>query len=483
MGRWGIVVLGCAFGCSSPDSSDRDGAPSSDASRAVDAGRDAQPAQLVTDSDYIADPDPDLLNPERGMYYWSVQGDDPHTLVAEWLYLGTVCAQDLAWEGHGDPATSTVLDAYATELVAHRDAGRKVVFRPRYDTAADNGLNACGVFHADTWARQLAHVDAIASMLGDFEEVIGFVEAGYLGRWGEWNTSGFEPSDAPFLTDPVSRRALMSHVLSAYASAGIDHHVELRRPIFAKELIDADAEANVGLYNDCFMTSDSDYGTYSNYESDNPSNFPSSEEAKTWAEGHTAAAPFGGETCPYTGARWESCANMVGATSEPAALHMSYLHGAWAPDAVDTWEAGDCYDDIKRSLGYRFVVEQVEYPPAVAADEALVVRVTVRNTGWSRMHRPRTASVVLRDGDTAYELATTASAVRDWIPGEAAILEATGPLPAPGTYELRLHIPDPGAPEIVPYAVRLASTRAGEPLFDETTGENVLGVQLSIAGP
>jgi hypothetical protein len=501
--RIGLVAAITLVGCGEPSPDDAGladaGAPRD--SSALDAGDldaalpDASPAPTVTDSDYAPDDDPALLNPERGVYYWSPDASEPHTLVAEWLYLGEQCDEDLTWAGAEDASTSPVLAAYAARLSEHRDAGRKVLFRPRYDDASTGGvLSPCGVFQADTVARMRAHVDAIAAMLGDFIDVIAFVEAGYLGRWGEWNHADHAASTAPVLVDPDARRAFLAYVLAAYAAAGVDRYVGVRRPVFARELVDMDPTVRVGLYNDCFMTTSSDFGTYSNFESGNPANFDSSEAARAWAETFTATAPFGGETCP-TGdgsERWRSCDAMVGGASEPGTLHMSYLHGGYALDARSTWEAMGCYDELRRRLGYRFEVEQVVYPPAVAAGQRVDVSIRVRNTGWSRLHNPRSAYVVLRGVDGAYVgggalagyevLAGSfvAGNTETWEPGETVTLRATLSPPPAGTYSLRLALPDPDRPDVLAYSVAIASRRGGEPLVDRATGENDLGVTVTV---
>jgi hypothetical protein len=464
---------------------------------AVDAptGDAGPPAPTVIDSEYVADDDPDLLNPARGIYYWSPRDDDPHTLVAEWLYLGDACDRDLTWAGLGDPATSPVLEAYARALALHRDTGQKVIFRPRYDTASSGGvLNRCGVFQADTEPRMRGHVVAIAEMLAASADVIAFVEGGYLGRWGEWNHADHAPSTAPVLVDPDARRGFLRHVLDTYAAAGLERFVELRRPVFAREQLDADPSARVGLYNDCFMTTSSDFGTYSNFESGNPSNFASAEEAKAWAIELTAVAPFGGETCP-TGdmmERWRSCDAMVGPSSEPAALHMSYLHGGYAVEARPRWEAEGCYDEIRRRLGYRFEVRSVSYAPSASEGQPVEVRVQIANTGWSRMHDLRRAFVVLRGAARAYAVgvalggyearsgAVEGDTVASWAPGEESELVARFAAPPPGAYEVTLLLPDPDRPEVTRYAVALASRRDGAPLFDSASGENALGVVLSV---
>lgn len=460
-----------------------------------DAEAERDFAENVEDTAYESDPDPDRLDPERGIYYWAPRADDPHTLVGEWLYLGERCDQELGWEGRGAEGTSPVLDAYAAVLEEHRAAGRKVIFRPRYDRPESDALNDCGVFQAQTEELAYRHVEAVAAMLAAYREVIAFVEAGYLGRWGEWNWAGYGPENAPILADPARRRAFLDHVVRTYGSAGLDRFVGVRRPVFARELMATHPESSVhvSLYNDCFMTDASDMGTYANAESDNPHNFGSVEEARTFAQTWTENAPFGGETCPSADPRWASCEAMVGTDSEPASLHMVYLHGAWAADARETWEAGGCYDEIKRRLGYRFEVERVAFPPRVAAGERVSVSIDVRNTGWARLHNPREAFVVLRsEGDALVAAGAIegygslegtvegGAAVRDWAPGGTARLSVTFERPPAGSYSVRLLIPEPGRADLRAYAVRLASLRDGVPVWDEATGENDLGVTIRV---
>ena len=460
------------------------------------AGLSGGALPVVEDVDYQPDPDPDLRNPERGMFYYHLEASDPHTLVGEPLYLGDWCDQDLTYAGHGQVGTSAVLDDYADLLAAHREAGLKVVFRPRYDVSGDTGPNHCGLFQADGEARQYAHVEAVAALLADFVDVIAIIEAGYLGRWGEWNWSGYTPDTTPLLADPALRRAFLDHVVQTYRAAGVERFVGVRRPIFHKEMFDTyPASAPfVAAYNDCFMTDASDYGTYDNAEAGNPSNFASIDEAKQWLEQQTLLVPHGGETCPLSPGppRWADCANMVGPASEPARLHTVYLHGGWAPDAVATWQAGGCYDEIKRRLGYRYEIDSVVYPPAAESGQLLEVEVRVRNEGWARLQNDRLAYLVLRAGSPAKvvggELAGYAVVegqvqgqnLSDWAPGQVATVRFTFVAPEPGAYTLSLLLPDRARPDIVDYAVRVASLRAGQPLWQTDTGDNDLGVAVAV---
>lgn len=459
---------------------------------AFSAATPAVAATTTVDTSYTTDDDSTLRNPERGMYFGRLPASgDSHTLVARWLWLDTVCGANLTWNGLNKSGTSPVLNAYAQQLEACRAAGVKAIFRPRYDKMSKNApsdctINGTRVFHADSLARQFNHIDAVAAMLRSYRDVIAYIQAGYLGRWGEWNTDDYPDASAPFLYKYEDRTAIIDRALSAYAAAGIKQDVELRRPVFAKEVINRKPTANVGLHNDCFMTSNSDRGTYSDFLGSkdlgfppSPANFGSSSAAKTWAQSFTANKSFGGETCPWDGTneRWRKCSNML---TEPATLHTSYLNAEYATDAVATWKAGGCYDEIRRKLGYRFKVKRVEYTKTVTAGQNFTVLIDIENSGWARLHKPRNAQLVLRSGSTVHRYSLSDGATRDWEPGKTKRISATKPAPPAGTYSVRLAIPDPDAPTRIPYAVKLASRRGGVNVFDGNTGENNLGVSITV---
>jgi hypothetical protein len=166
---------------------------------------------------------------------------------------------------------------------------------------------------------------------------------------------------------------------------------------------------------------------------------------------------------------------------------MNYLNGDFSPKAVETWEEGDaqgnvCYDEIRRRLGYRFEVTRVEYTPTTPAGQTFQVRVDVKNTGWAKLHKPRQAKLVLRNGSTTHvhNVPSGAGAVASWAPGQTTTISVDAPAPSAGTYSVRLWIPDPDAPSWIPYAVKLATKRNNANVFDATTGENKLGVSITV---
>jgi hypothetical protein len=167
-------------------------------------------------------------------------------------------------------------------------------------------------------------------------------------------------------------------------------------------------------------------------------------------------------------------------TSEPQTLHMSYLNGDYAQDAVPTWTAGGCYDEIRRKLGYRFSVKRVAYTQTVTPGQMFSVTIDVENSGWARLEKPRDAKLVLRSGSRTYVYGLSAGATKNWAPGTTTRMSVTAVAPPAKTYNVRLAIPDPDAPSRIPYAVKLASLRGGANVFDANTGENNLGLFIAV---
>lgn len=466
---------------------------------------------LTRDDSYSTDYSAELRNPERGMYFSSWSPGDTHTIVASWLYLNKVCDKDLSW-GRYNPTADDVLNTYVREtILPARENGYKILFRPRYDDPDnDEAPSHCGFFHADTMERQINHIRAVANVLAAYKDAIAFIQIGYLGRWGEWNTSDYPESTAPFLYDRVSRNRIIDEVLEEYTKRGIKQHVELRRPVFAREALSRNKNARVGLHNDCFMSNSSDMGTYSNFESSNPLNFASEAAAKNWAKKSlTGNASFGGETCPvrkktspdYGKEPWRFCKNMTDDVDDPATLHMSYLNGDYAADndppgalgAISSWEAGECYDDIRKKLGYRFEVLAVEYTKTITFGQAIEIHVDVMNTGWSRMHKPREAMFVLQSHSSkwrrTYGPFDSGFEVENWVPYKPVRLSYAGYRPLVGTWQIGLWIPDPDVARLrrrslsTMYSVRFATLRNGKSLFNSEFGFNDLGVSITVKPP
>ena len=550
------AVAGIAVGCSSATTSQNHGSNANDSNpsdehTATDlaaAGSSGSPEMTAevtprTDTNYTLDTDPNLGNPERGVAYWATSvASDPngapasfheHTLEYHFLWLGDVCDTQLSWQGRDAPSTSASLKDWANTAIQLRDNGKKVIFRPRYDSPGHEGVpNRCGKVEGASYAQMKNHAAAIAAMLGDPElkPSVAFIEMGYLGSWGEWNTAGVGSAAgakcdtaiaecrvyAPVLLAEGAandRIHLVQDVVTAYRSAGVTRAVALRRPEFYRDAVEnlGVSSLYLGFHNDCFMSSDDDLGTFSRlrwdyegYSELYPKTvLPDSAAAKAYLQTNAGNGSMGGETCVGSKEPWRS----LDVVARLEADHFQYLHGGYAPEFRQTMINAGKWDTIKSRLGYRYQVLNVAYPSAVVAGAPVTLSITLQNSGFAKIPSERAVYLALR-GPANYVVGTlnpepseyalikpqaqANTTLRSWEPGTTTTLSQTFNAPsAPGAYAIHLYIPDAdcvnnsSCSDVVRanYAVRLATKRNDMNVFAPSTGTNDLGVSLTVTGP
>jgi hypothetical protein len=145
-----------------------------------------------------------------------------------------------------------------------------------------------------------------------------------------------------------------------------------------------------------------------------------------------------------------------------ARLHYSYLNRDYHTDVIDGWIGDGCYDEIKRSLGYRLELSEARVPGAVRPGGAFLLEVVLENVGYAAPFNPRSVQVVLSGDGTLQRASVPSLDPRWWPPGAPVTLRLEVRLPASlaaGDYELGLALPDAAAsvadrPE---YAIRFAN--------------------------
>jgi hypothetical protein len=402
--------------------------------------------------------DESFLNPERGFYanldlvedrdYGWVR-ERGFTLAHAYVRLDDYREREL---------DAALLEAIAEGFGEARAAGIKVVLRFSYNFGPypDSEPDA-------SKDRILGHIEQLEPLLQDHADVIAVLQAGFIGAWGEWHTSTngllddpqdkFDILEALLDALPASRAVLLRY--PPYKRAGYGG------PLTAAEAWDGSYAARVGHHNDCFLASDTDFGTYP------------SDEIETWkgfVAQETLYVPMQGETCHVNSPR-SDCPT---ALAELEQLHWSILNDGYHPDVLAGWAAQGCRPEIERRLGYRLAAVSVTYAPRVAPGGVLPLRVTLRNDGWAAPINPRPLNVVL-DGASRQVAVVTGLDPRRWLPGEEVELAVRLRVPAtlaPGSFELALWLPDASAwlRDDPRYAIRLANDGA----WREPSGLNVL---------
>jgi len=226
--------------------------------------------------------------------------------------------------------------------------------------------------------------------------------------------------------------------------------------------------SRIGHLNDCFMSSETDVGTYS------PEG-RAAELAYLGAEGPFTA--WGGETCSES--EYNSCVHTL---SDAAILHINFLNADYNQTVHAVWEEEGCYDEVSRRLGYRFVLRSAKLPAAVRPGGILRIEAVIENAGFGNLYNPRPVEIVLLNNDTGDALAAGISTdPRFWTAGQTTDLLARLRIPgdlAEGTWSVAIRLPD-ASPSIRGdhrFAVRFAN----DDVWDEATASNILVTNLVI---
>jgi len=266
----------------------------------------------------------------------------------------------------------------------------------------------------------LLHVSQLGDVLSKYYDVLASVETGMFGPWGEQHSTKLgNPSEE----NSESYFKLVEAWLNALPEG---FGITVRRPLYYiywanrkyNLALSSDNLGNfdfsdypqypdlkrVGVYNDGYLGSASDLGTYRNRAS----------EVK-WLMTQTEFTLFGGEVVADSETGGIGAFNNVSYLEEEAFLaHTSYLNYFWNYNAViSKWETNvykgknELYKNntsefvfVKNHLGYRFVLKE----SLLGSDgKKLYLKGKIENVGFGNMVNEKKAEIILEnETDTLY---------------------------------------------------------------------------------
>jgi hypothetical protein len=411
------------------------------------------PEPAIVSHTYITTDAP-VLNPERG-FFTPYQlpdnaGFSPVRMTGNTLVHLNIRLDD--WRETDIP--QDVLEGLDTNFADIRDAGLKAIIRFSYNEGPypDSEPDA-------SKEQILRHIEQLTPLLQNNTDVIAWVEAGFIGAWGEWHTS----------THGLDNLTDKRDILHALIEAIPNRYVQVRYPANIIEMYPAPEEAvkaRVAHHNDCFLSSDTDVGTYERY------GVNTLERDQKYLVELTRFTPMSGETCAPNPPRSE-CASAI---QEMELLHFSAINEAYHKGIVQSWEDGGCLDEITNRLGYRLALTSAEFNEEVRPSGLLNLTVEITNTGFAALMNPRPLFVVLvgRDAIPPYAIKLELDP-RTWQPGTSSFV-AKIRIPSriqEGDYQLALWLPDEA--ETLRENPQFAVQFANEGTWEEATGYNILG--------
>ena len=361
------------------------------------------------------------------------------------------------------PLPQSFLDVVETDLNTSREGGVKLVMRFSY-TNNQNGEDAA----LDTI---LLHINQLTPIIQQNYDVINYLEAGFIGAWGEWYYSSHN------LNNTESRRAVAFALLDALP---VKRDIVVRTPDYKRKIFEINVpldsteafsgtkRSRVGAHNDCFVADATDFGTYlwNDIEGD-----------KNYLNQDNRYVPQGGETCCDCG--YAGCVNSL---IDLARMRYSVLNKDYHPDVLQRWINEGCMDEIKRRLGYRFELMQATISDSIKPTGTFNLDLQIANRGFASPFNPRNLEIILRNtlSNQKYRLVTETDP-RFWMAGDTFYVSITGGIPTEmeeGNYTAFLFLADPeyrlhDKPD---YAIRLANNN----LWEDSTGYNSLNHQLKI---
>jgi Domain of unknown function (DUF4832)/Domain of unknown function (DUF4874)/Carbohydrate family 9 binding domain-like/Glycosyl hydrolase-like 10 len=398
-------------------------------------------------------------NPERGFRFSAeINSNASFTTYYEALGIALVHAYIRLDNYREQDLPQTFLDELDVGFANMRTSGVKAVIRFAYN------FGPYPDSEPDSSKQQiLRHIEQLAPILQKNADVIAWMQAGFIGAWGEWHTS----------TNGLDNLADKQEILFAMLEAlPVSRMVQVRypsdmiemfpEPLTAEQAFGKSKQARVGFHNDCFLSSDTDVGTYEK------SGEMTLERDQAYLANLSRFTPSGGETCAVYPPRTD-CDS---ALREMELLHFTELNQSYHAGVIRAWKRQGCFEEIQNRLGYRLVLKSATLNQQVRPGGLLEVHVELENQGFASLVNARSLVLVL-DGPQRHEV-TLPIDPRTWESGTSSFTVSLH-IPSEisqGDYKLALWLPD--AYETLRDNPRYAVRFANETVWDAENAYNVL---------
>ncbi len=241
----------------------------------------------------------------------------------------------------------------------------------------------------------LEHIAQISSIVNKYPYTITAVEVGLVGPWGEMHTS------------TMASKEVINLLIDKFLETTQDIPILVRTPQMIYDYLDISLEDidnycidkssrayRLGLFNDGYLGSDSDLGTYDDREKE-----------VNWMSRQTEHLPFGGEVAIPT----SSLHDIDKCLPEMFLMNLSYLNYEWNDEVVQQkWQSqfynsncgGDslyynktAYEYISAHLGYRLVLSNSVFTYNKQKTN-LSIDLDITNVGFGEMYFKKDINVL-----------------------------------------------------------------------------------------
>ncbi len=319
--------------------------------------------------------------------------------------------------GTSQPLDETSLNNIRLALDSLRNRGGSCVIRTSYD------IDCRGSQDPDIDIT-LTHIKQLANLYRDYEDVIHYVELGMFGTCGEMTSGGQENHVKTLQTflensgDNIKVGVRSPQVVALWMGLKDPYNTWYIYPDFKPSSLrfkdSAEARGRymhrVGLYNDGYLGSNVDLGTYG----DHTPNSLSRENAVSWLEEYGIEIPYGGDfVCNYNPEDKPPINTAEFISYEGFRTHTSYADGSLEGKCYNFMDTtifrgidpeysnkvmGNKY--IRDHLGYRFVLRHSKIQDSVGIGGELKLSLKIQNVGFGNNLTSKKVSLILKNNES-----------------------------------------------------------------------------------
>lgn len=218
----------------------------------------------------------------------------------------------------------------------------------------------------------LKHIEQVSQSVNRYRDTVYIMQGVFMGNWGEMHHSKFQDSDCikqlmNKLNDVIDPSIYLS-VRTPKQWRNINHSTKPKN------------DTRIGLFNDGILGSESDLGTYADFDREKELEFQNEL---------CRYVPNGGEVVFNN-----NLSELEISVSALKEMHISYLNADYDSRVLEKWKNSvwqgddafngcDGYTYIKSHLGYRFVLDTCKIKKSGLLRPDYTLKITVKNSGFS----------------------------------------------------------------------------------------------------
>lgn len=254
----------------------------------------------------------------------------------------------------------------------------------------------------------LTHIKQLKQVFYNNKEVISYVELGFFGPWGEMHSSSIcTLENVNLALDTMLDSVPQNITIGVRTPAYYASFANIDRNTLNTNITTPDSKLyRIGLYNDGYLGSESDLGTFQNRDIET-----------TWLKNQATHTFYGGEVVANfaTG----TPLNTIDYISKEAFItHTTYLNLRWNNTVIDNWKntiyngedelykGQSGFNYINNHLGYRFVLKESKLTTNIKQNDPLLIKLQIENVGFANLINKKKTTLVLQSDNNTYEINT-----------------------------------------------------------------------------